>query len=313
MNFHQLKVFYIVAKEKSFSSAARKLFLTQPAVTIQVHLLEDYYGIKLFERLGKSIELTDAGKVLYSYAGQIFQLTNETENVMADFRSLDKGLLKIDTTRTIARYYIPKILAIFGGRYPKVKINLRAGNSREALDCMINFACDIAIVGRLKYPEELFIIPVFEEPLVVITSPTSKVFGKEEIEFRELHKKPLILREEGSAIRKVLLEEYKKEDIAPAVIMEMGNSDALIELVKQDMGFSVLTLALVKDEIRRGSLKVIPLIDKQLSLPFDIIFHRSRESSNLIQVFKDLIFEVLGGSNVVTAISVSSKETLRGG
>jgi len=302
MNFHQLKVFYTVAKEKSFSSAAKKLFLTQPAVTIQVHLLEDYYGIKLFERLGKSIELTDAGKGLCSYAEQIFQLASETENVMADFRSLDQGLLKIDTTRTIARYYMPKILGIFSERYPKVKINLRAGNSREALDCILNFASDIAIVGRLNYPGELSIIPIFEERLVVITSPTSKLFGKEKIAFNDLHKTPIILREEGSAIRKVLLEEFKKEDVAPAVIMDMGNSDALIELVKQDMGFSILTWALVKDEIRRGSLRVVPVTDKKLSLPFDIIFHRSREPSRLIQVFKDLIVEVLQESNPVTTV-----------
>ena len=107
MNLNQLRAFYVVAKEESFSVAAKNLYVTQPAVSIQVHLLEDYFGIKLVQRDGKKIRLTEAGMALYSYAEQIIKMFGEAENIMADFKNLDQGLLKIHTTRTIAKYYIP--------------------------------------------------------------------------------------------------------------------------------------------------------------------------------------------------------------
>lgn len=290
MNFNQLKIFYTVAKEKSYSLAAKDLFLTQPAVTIQVHLLEDYFGVKLIERIGKRVDLTDAGKVLYSYAEQIFKLASEAENVIADFKSLDQGLLKIDTTRTIAKYYIPKILALFRERYPNIKVNLRAGNSQEAVDWILNFTSDIAIVGRVDYSEKLAAIPILEDQLVLITPRNKKAFGKGRIEFKALDGESIIMREEGSAIRKLLLEEFEKEGITPNIVMELGNSDAIKELVKQGIGLSILTWTMVKDEVRKGSLKAVRLPHKKLS--FDIVFHMSRESSHLIQAFKDLALEV---------------------
>jgi len=121
MNFNQLKIFYTVANKKSFSLAARDLFLTQPAVTIQIHNLEDHFEIKLIERDGRNICLTEAGKVLYSYAEQILKMASEAENIISDFRRLDHGMLKISTTRTVAKYYIPQILTLFKDKYPKYK------------------------------------------------------------------------------------------------------------------------------------------------------------------------------------------------
>jgi DNA-binding transcriptional LysR family regulator len=293
MNLNQLKIFYTLAREKSFSLAAKRLLLTQPAVTIQIHLLEDHFGVRLVERSGRNIELTEAGKVLYSYAEQILNMASEVENVLGDFRSLDKGLLKIDTSRTIAKYYIPKILPLFRERYPNIKINLRAGNSQEAVDWVLNFTSDIAIVARIDYPDKLAVIPVFEDELVLIASPNSGLFRMGETEFRELDGKPLIIREEGSAIRSLLLKEFEKEGIKPNIVMELGNSDAIKELVNQGIGLSILTWPMISDEIKRGRLRTVRLTDKKLTINVDIIFHRSRESSRLIQVFKDLVLEVL--------------------
>ena len=114
-----------MAKGKSFSLTATKLFITQPAVSIQINLLEEYFGVKLLERKrGKKGEarLTEAGKALYSYAEQILKMASEAENIMADFKSLNQGLLKIATTRTVAKYYIPQMLTIFKDKYPRDKM-----------------------------------------------------------------------------------------------------------------------------------------------------------------------------------------------
>jgi DNA-binding transcriptional LysR family regulator len=264
MNLNQLKIFYAVAKENSFSLAAKNLFITQPAVTIQIHLLEDYFGVKLVQRDGRKIRLTEAGKALYSYAEKIIKMFGETENVMADFKSLDQGLLRIDTTRTIAKYYIPKILTLFIEKHPNININLRAGNSQEALDGVLDFTCDIAIVGRINYPAKLSVIPFFEEQLVVIASPDSGLFEEEQAEIGELHGKPFIMREEGSGTRKLLLELFEKEGISPNIVMEVGNCDTIKELVNKGIGLSILTWKMVEDDVRRGFLRAIHLCDEEL-------------------------------------------------
>lgn len=297
MNFNQLNIFYTVAKRKSFSIAALDLYLTQPAVTMQVNLLEDSFGIKLIERMGRRIELTDAGKVLYSYAEQIFKLAREGENVIADYRSLDKGLLKINTTRTIADYYIPEILNRFIKRYPNIKIHLMVANSQEAVDGVLDFTSDVAIVGRVDYSKKLSVTSVFEDQLVLIGSPNSRLFEKGRIEFKELDGKPFIMREVGSGTRKLLLELFKKEGISPNIIMEVGNCDVIKGLVGQGIGLSILTWTMVKDGIERGFLRVIPFSDMELVMIFDFVFHSSRKSSYLVQAFKDLALKVLPRSN----------------
>jgi len=291
MNFNQLKIFYTVANKKSFSLAARDLFLTQPAVTIQIHNLEDHFEIKLIERGGRDICLTEAGKVLYSYAEQILKMASEAENIISDFRRLDHGMLKISTTRTVAKYYIPQILTLFKDKYPNIKVNLRAGDSQEAVDWILNFNSDIAIVGRVNYPDKLEVIPIFEDQLVLVASSNSELFKKGKIQIKELRGKPFIMREEGSGIRKILLELFEQEEISPNVVMELGNSDAIKKLVNQGIGLSVLTKTMVHDDIKRGFLRPIRL-DKKLILNFDIVFYRSRQSSHLIQAFKDLALEV---------------------
>lgn len=298
MNLNQLKIFYAVAKKNSFSLAAKSLFITQPAVTIQIHLLEDYFGVKLVQRDGRQIRLTEAGKALYSYTEQIIKTSGEAENVMADFRCLDQGSLKIDTTRTIAKYYIPKILALFIEKHPNININLRAGNSQEALDGLLNFTSDIAIIGRIDYPSKLAVIPIFTDELVLIVSPNSGLFEKGEIEIKELHGKPFIIREQGSGTRNLLLRLFEKEGISPKILMEVGNSDTIKELVNKGVGLSILTLKMVEDDIRRGFLRAIRLCNKKLMLTFDIIFHKSRGSSSLIHAFKDVSLDIVSQSQI---------------
>jgi len=298
MNLNQLRVFYAVAKEESFSVAAKNLYVTQPAVTIQVQLLEDYFGVKLVQRDGRKIRLTEAGKALYSYAEQIIKMAGEAENIMADFKSLDQGLLKIHTTRTIAKYYIPEILSLFVEKHPNININLMAGNSQEALDGLLNFTSDIAIIGRIDYPSKLEVIPIFTDELVLIVSPNNHLFEKGEIEIKELHGKPFIIREEGSGTRKLLLELFEKEGISPNIVMELGNSDTIKELVNKGVGLSVLTWKMVEDDVSKGLLRAIRLCNKKLMLTFDIIFHKSRNSSSLIHAFKDLSLDLINQNQI---------------
>ena len=118
MNFNQLRIFYSVARNNSVTLAAKELFLTQPAVSIQIHLLEENYSVKLFNRSGKGITITEEGKLLLSYAERVFNLSGEMEEALRQMKSLDRGRLKIGSSRTIGSYYLPQLFEIFKLKYP---------------------------------------------------------------------------------------------------------------------------------------------------------------------------------------------------
>ncbi len=285
MNFNQLKIFYTVVNKKSFSLAGKDLFLTQPDISIQINHLEEYFGVPLIERVGKNIELTDAGKVLFSYAKRIFELSLEAEGLIADYKTLSQGTLKIHTTGTIAKCYLPEILRHFKKSYPNIKIILKAGNSQEAVDSVSNFEADLAIPGRIHYVDKLLFAPFITDKLVLVASPKDDLCRRKKIALKELVGKPIIIREPGSGLRKFTLEIFEKEGISPNIIMELTHCDAIKKLVEHGIGLSFMTYTMVMDELKKGILRGVDLLNEDSTMQFDIVYHKSREASQLIKAF----------------------------
>ena len=285
MNFNQLKIFHAVAKRKSFSLAAKDLFLTQPSISIQLRLLENYFGVRLIERTGKSIELTDAGEVLLSFAEKIFEISQEAENMMVDYRTLKQGTLRIHAPRVLAKCYMPNILNYFKTLYPNIKIILKSGNAKEAVDGILNFELDIAIVGRIHYDDKLKALPFFKDKFVLVCSPQQGFLKQNIIDFKELAGKPIIIREPGSGSRSLILDVFEKEGISPSIAMELNNSDVIKIMVEQGVGLAFMPYFMVRTEIEKGLLGVVEISNAELTRYYDIIFHKVRESSHLIKVF----------------------------
>ena len=131
MNLKQLEAFYLVVKRGGYTKAAEELNVTQPAVTMQVKSLERSLNLKLIQQLGKRVQLSEAGELLFQYAGKIFDLVDEANEKMKDFKKLMRGTLKIGTTKNYARYIMPSLLSEFQKRFPRTKVILDEGNSEE--------------------------------------------------------------------------------------------------------------------------------------------------------------------------------------
>ena len=288
MNLNQLRVFYFVAKEESFSLAAKKLFLTQPAVTIQIHNLEDSYSIKLIELINRKVQLTDAGKMLFSCAEKIFNMVREAESVISDYTKMNHGSLNIETSRTIAKYFMPQICDLFNRQYPNIHVNLKAGNSQVAIESIINFNSDVGVVGRTSsYPECISHIPLMEDKLVIIAPFKTKYFKTEKLKISDLDQVPFIMREEGSAIKWLVNREFERENIKPNIIMELGNCDMIKEMVSKGLGISITTWEMVKAEIDVKKIRTYNF-DNEFIINFDLIFHNARANAPLIKAFKDI-------------------------
>ena len=179
--------------------AARKLFITQPAVTAQVKAFEDSCHLRLFKKLGRKIYLTDEGNKLYQCANQIFEYEKEIENTIEDMRALKTGVLKLGTTKTYARSYMPIFITKFRQSCPQIKIHLNEGSSLEMANSLIDFQNEIAIVAKIEDNPQICFVPFCREKILIILPPDHAFVKRKAVTLEEIAKEPIIIKEEDPA------------------------------------------------------------------------------------------------------------------
>jgi len=291
MNFHQLRVFYEVAKARNFTVAAEKLYLTQPAVTLQIQNMEAYYGIKLVEHTGRHIVLTHAGEVLFEFAEKIFDLSRLAEEAIADFRKLDKGLLKIDAVFTFADYYLPVLLEAFYKKYPGITIRIQTGNTSQIIENTLLHRNDIAFIAYKPQTNKLIAREFISDRLVGIVPLHHKFAQRESIALEELNGEPLILREQGSSPRKILDEVLKTKGVSPQIVMESGSTSVIKKAVEAGIGMTILSRQAVEREIMAGVFKELRFSDADIIYQFFLIHHKDKYLSALLKAFLDVATE----------------------
>jgi aminoethylphosphonate catabolism LysR family transcriptional regulator len=288
MNLHQLRVFHSVAKGGSFTAAAQELSITQPAVTIHIRELERYYGVRLFDRGGRRVRLTDVGQTLLEYAQRIFALAEEAEHALENAGQLRAGRLCILGSLTVGAYYLPPVINLFKERFPEIRVALSVENSQRVIERIAGLHEDVGFLSGPVRDERLLVRPFLEDELVLIIPARHAWATRRSISLHELGGQPLILREPGSATRALLEDRLRQAGIRPRVSMELGSNEAIKRAVEMGMGVSVLSGAIVKREEAAGLLRVIRIREKGLSRQFEIIIHRERQRSRLIGAFLDV-------------------------
>lgn len=253
VNFNQLRVFYNVAQYNNCSLAAKKLFITQPAVTAQIKHFEDECELLLFKRMGNKLFLTEEGKIIYEHARQIFKLEQELNNLINDIKMLRKGRLRIGTARTYARYVFPMLVSHFHKDYPDIQVVLDEGSSHELINSLYDLRNEIAIISKtvVKNIDDIQIIPIFYEDLKLIVGPNHHLNSKKQISIEELKQEPIIMKEKGSGTRNVVDEVFKKYNIKPNILMEVSDAEVIKLLVQNDEAISFLVNQAVSDELQQ--------------------------------------------------------------
>jgi aminoethylphosphonate catabolism LysR family transcriptional regulator len=291
LNLNQLRVFHAVAKRGSFTQAAQALSITQPAVTVHIRDLERYYGVRLFDRGGRRVKLTDAGKTLFEYAQRIFALAAEAEHALENAGSLRAGRLQIVGSLTVGAYYLPPVINVFKAKFPEIQVSLSVDNSQRVVDRIAGLREDVGFLSGPVRDERLVVRPFLEDELVVLVPPGHAWSGRRSVSLHELGEQALILREPGSATRALVEERLRQAGIRPQVSMELGSNEAIKRAVEMGMGISVLSTTIIKREVEAGLLQVLRIREKGLTRQFEIIIHREREHSRLIAAFMDVAEE----------------------
>jgi len=278
LNFHQLHIFYTVADRGSFSAAAASLHMTQPAVTMQIQSLEDYFGAKLFQRSTKRIELTEAGRALMPFAKRSIELIRETDAQMSKFTKQLKGRLQLGASLTIGEYILPRLLGPFGQEYPHISISMKVMNTAQIMEDILNHQLNFGLIEAPVNHPDMHMEAVMSDELKLIVGKAHPLADKEEVNLTEVLQYPVVLREQGSGTRLVMEEQLKKQDIDLAdlnIIMELGSTGAVKSAVEAGLGISFISAASIKHEVALGLIHTVPIKDVTFKRQFYSIYLKS--------------------------------------
>ena len=289
LNLNQFRAFYIAASCGSISLAAEKLFISQPAVSMQIKAVEEQYGVRLLIRKKRGLELTETGKKVYKIAERIFELVAEVDNLLKRDTETSKAILKIGSTKTLVRYLMSRYISKFREAYPTVQIQIDEGSSDEMIKSVLEDRNDLAIVGRLTYDEKLKVIPFSRDEIILVTAPGHPFCSRSAISIQDLRHENLILREKGSGTRRLVEEIFEAQGFAPSAFIETGNVDFIKELVEMGKGMAMLAKMGVEPDLQAGRLVAIPLLEGPFILGIDVIVKNQRTLSKADAAFLEFL------------------------
>lgn len=292
MDFKQLESFVTIAKLKSFSKAADKLYLTQPTISNHIHLLESELGTILFNRTNKNITLTRAGDILFEHAISMLNKKEHAYFSLNAFKGKIEGILEISSSSIPELYYLTEMICKFSKVYPDVKYNLMKYDTKQVLDKIHNGEIDFGIVGAKRDLPQLEYIDIMDDEIACVL-PTNGHFGAfEQLSLEELMTLPIILREDGSGTRAAVFEFFRRKGLDPEtlnVVAEVESNEAIKKFVAYGLGIAFISIRSIEKEVNEGILKTISVGEGCIQRKFYFVYHKKRVLSPLSETFKNFI------------------------
>ena len=290
ITFEQINAFKSVAKYKSFSTAAKKLYRTQSAVSIQIAKLEDNIGQKLFHRTTKIIALTEAGHIFLKCASGIGRIINDTEQELNDLLEMERGRLMISTSDTTACYRIPDIIKRYREKYPKIEIIVRNSTSLNSIEMVMQGDVDFGIVTLSYLKPELEVIPLFSRSDVLICHPEHKLAGRKKIYLKDLEKYQMVLLDRNCSSRRILDDICERTKVKLNIGMELSSIEVVKSFVEINAGVSIVPDVSVREDIRSGKVKALKIMDFEgdKKKKMGVVYRKDRYLSNASRRFLEM-------------------------
>jgi len=290
VTLRQMRVFAAVARNLSFTRAARELHLTQPAVSQQVKLLEEEVGLPLFEHIGRKVHLAPAGVELLRYTEQAMELLRQASESLSAMRGLKRGVLKLGAVST-AKYFAPSLLSTFTPAYPEVTIKFAVGNREEIIQQLASNEIDLVIMGRPPRELETVAEPFAKNPLVIIASPTHPLATRRRIKLSQLADEYFLIRESGSGTRASMERVFKERDVPFRVSMEVSSNETIKQAVMADMGLSFISAHTVGLELAAGKLVILDVVGLPIVRDWYVIHLRDKTLAPIPVAFRSFLLE----------------------
>lgn len=304
LTLQQLRLFESVARHGSYTRAAEELFLTQPAVSIQIKRLENQAGLPLFEKIGKKIFPTTAGKAMYEASLDILNRVEDLSNSFEELKGTVKGSLQVSVVST-AKYFIPNLLGAFLQQYPEVEPKLKFTNRARIIERLMNNDDDFVIMGQVPEDENLEAHPFMNNIIGIIAPANHPLANKKNIPIEELVNHRFLNREIGSGTRYVFDQLLKKHDLQVEPYMELGSSEALKQAVMAGLGITVLSLHSIELERELNKLTILDVEGFPLRRRWYAVHLKGRKLSLVARTFLEFI---LNESNRVLGFDYEDKK-----
>jgi len=299
ISLRQLRVFESVARHLNHSRAATELYLSQPAVSMQIKQTENAIGLPLFEQVGKKLFLTEAGFELLNYSRSILQLVNEMESVFDQMKGMERGHLNISVVST-ANYFMPQLLAKFIHAHPKIQVSLSVANRDAVIKQLADNIADLAIMGQPPEGTDMRAEAFMENPLVVIAAPTHQLAHNKKILPKQLAKETFLLREQGSGTRGVVERFFASHHLPLPVHMAMDTNEAIKQSVQAGMGIGIISRHGIELELETKRLVVLDVNHFPVVRHWHIVHRKNKRLSIAAQEFEHFLLAASESSGVNT-------------
>lgn len=290
ISIRQLQVFESVARHLNHSRAAEELYLSQPAVSMQIKQAENAVGLPLFDQVGKKLHLTEAGSELLRCARSILQQMQEMESVFDEMKGLERGQLNISVVST-ANYFMPKLLAKFIQAHPKIQVSLSVANRDTVIKLLVENIADLAIMGQPPEGSDMRAEAFMENPLVVIASPKHPLAQASKIHPRQLANETFLLREQGSGTRGVVERFFKSHKFALPKHMEMDTNEAIKQSVQAGIGIGIISRHGIELELETHRLVVLDVEHFPIVRHWHIVHRKDKRPSTAAHEFEHFLLE----------------------
>jgi len=283
LTLHQLEIFAAVVAEGSFSGAARRLGLTQPAVSLQIRGLEEHFGQPLLDRFGRGVRLTEAGQQVYAYATRVLALVQDMEATVRGTAAL-AGLLRLGCSTAPGECLLPRVLSAFRARFPDVQLNVEVADTAAVLDRLLRRQYDLGLVGGVAHTERLEFIPFAIDELVLIAPRDHPLARRTTVAPSEVAREPFVLREAGSGTRTAAEQVLQRLGLTQLTIASvLGSSEAVKQAVAAGVGLAVVSGSALDPHEER--VAVVPLEGTPITRRMYVALERGRPPGRLSEAF----------------------------
>lgn len=273
MTLRHMKIFTAVFRHSNITKAADELHLAQPSVSVAVKELEEYYGIRLFERFGRRIFPTETAKEFYGYALHIVSVFEEMEKKIRNWDTL--GVIRIGASITIGTHILPQLLKQYQALFPELRTEVTIKTSSVIEQNILDNDIDIGLIETQPESPDVIARPFMEDYMQAIVAPDHPLAKCSEVTLEQLAEYPFLMRERGSAGREILDACFALQQITVHPLWESASTQAIVRGVSEGLGVAVLPCLLIKKNIDEHEVKMIPF-PKPLTRKLNIIFHKSK-------------------------------------
>jgi DNA-binding transcriptional LysR family regulator len=288
LTLQQLRLFEAVARHRSFTRAAEELYLTQPAVSIQVSRLEEGIGAPLLEQVGKRIYLTAAGREVYQTARDVLSRLAALEDALANQNGQIRGALQLSVVTT-GKYLLPHLLGAFVRKYPQVTPRLAVTNRAQVIERLRSNVDDLVVMGQV--PQDIAVVarPFLEDVLVMVAHPEHPLAHERHIALERLLAERFLVREPGSGTRMIMDQLFAARNLRIEPYMELGSSEAIKQGVEAGLGISVLSVHSLHLELSGGYLVMLDVEQFPLKRQWYVVSLKGKKVSLTAQTFIDFL------------------------